>query len=77
MQGWRLDEAAGGTVAIVFTVLSLLAIIFFSEMLPKSVAVLAPMRLSVLGRAATLDGRAIGQPCVAVGRQSPIWPRAV
>ena len=48
--GSRLEaeETAGRSVAIAFTIVSLLAIIFFSEMLPKSVAVLAPTRLSVL-----------------------------
>lgn len=39
---------AGRSIAVAFTVLSLLLIIFFSEMLPKSVAVLAPMRLSAI-----------------------------
>ncbi|MGB1707851.1 MAG: CNNM domain-containing protein, partial [Rubripirellula sp.] len=42
------DVNAGRTVAIVFTIASLLTIIFFSEMLPKSVAVLAPLRISIL-----------------------------
>ncbi len=61
----ELDETAGRTVAIVFTMLSLLAIIFFSEMLPKSVAVLAPMRLSVL----------VGPPLsLAVRMVSPVLP---
>ncbi|MEM8667632.1 MAG: CNNM domain-containing protein [Planctomycetota bacterium] len=47
--GGRLeqDPSAGGSVAVIFTVISLLAIIFFSEMLPKSLAVLAPRQLSV------------------------------
>jgi CBS domain containing-hemolysin-like protein len=35
-------------VALVFTAASLLAIIFFSEMLPKSLAVLSPLRASIL-----------------------------
>ena len=61
----ELDETAGCTVAIVFTVLSLLSIIFFSEMLPKSLAVLAPVRLSVL----------VGPPLsLAVRLVSPILP---
>ncbi len=48
--GGKLEShpEAGRSVAVTFTVLSLLTIIFFSEMLPKSVAVLAPLRISVL-----------------------------
>lgn len=48
--GGRLegDVEGAGSTAIVFTVFSLLAIIFFSEMLPKSIAVLAPQRIAVL-----------------------------
>jgi Mg2+/Co2+ transporter CorB len=42
------DPAAGPSVAIAFTVISLLVVIFFSEMLPKSVAVLAPAQFAVL-----------------------------
>ncbi|MCD0458410.1 CNNM domain-containing protein [Roseiconus lacunae] len=42
------DPDAGTSVAAVFTVISLLVIIFFSEMLPKSIAVLAPARASIL-----------------------------
>jgi CBS domain containing-hemolysin-like protein len=61
----ELDETAGRTVAVVFTILSLLAIIFFSEMLPKSLAVLAPRRLSVL----------VGPPLsLAVRLVSPVLP---
>ncbi|TWU04388.1 CNNM domain-containing protein [Stieleria varia] len=40
--------AGNASSAIVFTSLSLLTVIFFSEMLPKSIAVLSPLRLSVL-----------------------------
>ncbi|MFK8112501.1 MAG: CNNM domain-containing protein [Rubripirellula sp.] len=59
------DESAGRSSAILFTILSLLAIIFFSEMLPKSVAVLAPLRLSVL----------VGPPLsLAVRLVSPVLP---
>ncbi len=59
------DPGAGRSTAIVFTVTSLLAIIFFSEMLPKSVAVLAPVRLSIL----------VGAPLLlAVRLVSPILP---
>ena len=48
--GTKLETewAAGHSVAFAFTVISLMTIIFFSEMLPKSVAVLAPARLSIL-----------------------------
>lgn len=61
----ELDASAGRTVAIAFTILSLLAIIFFSEMLPKSLAVLAPVRLSIL----------VGPPLsLAVRIVSPILP---
>lgn len=61
----ELDETAGHAVPILFTILSLLAIIFFSEMLPKSLAVLAPMRLSVL----------VGPPLsLAVRLVSPVLP---
>ncbi len=38
----------GSSAAIAFTCASLLTIIFFSEMLPKSFAVLAPIKLSVI-----------------------------
>ncbi len=65
--GGRLesDPLAGRSAAIVFTVASLLTIIFFSEMLPKSVAVLAPVRLSML----------VGPPLsLAVRLVAPILP---
>ncbi|MEO1529812.1 MAG: CNNM domain-containing protein, partial [Planctomycetota bacterium] len=42
------SETSGTTVAFGFTAVSLLAIIFLSEMLPKSIAVLSPTRTSVL-----------------------------
>ncbi|MFG0262324.1 MAG: CNNM domain-containing protein [Novipirellula sp. JB048] len=42
------DPAGGPSLAIGFTAGSLVVIIFFSEMLPKSIAVLAPARLSLL-----------------------------
>lgn len=46
----RIDatEELGASVAFAFTVASLLMMIFFSEMLPKSLAVLAPRQASVL-----------------------------
>ena len=46
--GSRLEATSGQSAAIGLTVISLLAIIFFSEMLPKSFAVLVPVRLSTL-----------------------------
>ncbi len=59
------DPEAGPSAAIVFTIVSLLTIIFFSEMLPKSVAVLAPVRLSMM----------VGPPLsLAVRLVSPILP---
>ncbi|MEM6688563.1 MAG: CNNM domain-containing protein [Planctomycetota bacterium] len=49
MVGGRLEgsQSGGSVAAILFTVGSLLTIIFFSEMLPKSFAVLVPIRLSI------------------------------
>ncbi len=46
----RLEASAeaGARVALAFTAASLLTIIFFSEMLPKSLAVLSPLKASVL-----------------------------
>ncbi len=59
------DPQIGSSVAVTFTVISLLTIIFFSEMLPKSLAVLAPMRLSVI----------VGPPLsLAVRLVSPLLP---
>ena len=48
--GGRLeaDPNSGPSAAVTFTVASLVAIIFFSEMLPKSVAVMAPLRFSIV-----------------------------
>ncbi|GAA4456046.1 CNNM domain-containing protein [Novipirellula rosea] len=42
------DPAGGSSLAVGFTAGSLMMIIFFSEMLPKSIAVLAPARLCLL-----------------------------
>ena len=59
------DISLGRPVAVAFTVVSLLAIIFFSEMLPKSVAVLAPVRIAVM----------LGPPLsLAVRMVSPVLP---
>lgn len=48
--GAKLERApeAGSSVAIGFTIVSLVAIIFFSEMLPKSIGVLAPLQLATI-----------------------------
>lgn len=59
------DPEIGHTAAITFTIASLLTIIFFSEMLPKSIAVIAPVRLaSIIGPILT----------VAVQMISPVLP---
>ena len=74
------DVNAGRTVAIAFTVVSLLSIIFFSEMLPKSVAVLAPLRISImLGPPLSLAVRMVGPvvPLVTTVNQAAsrlVWP---
>ncbi len=65
--GGRLDgdSQVGRSTSIAFTISSLLTIIFFSEMLPKSVALLAPVRLAVL----------VGRPLsLAVRLVSPLLP---
>ncbi|WP_246151297.1 CNNM domain-containing protein [Rubripirellula reticaptiva] len=80
--GGKLEHhpAAGHSFAIAFTVASLMTIIFFSEMLPKSLAVLAPLRLSVLiGPPLLLAVRVVSPalPLVAVTNQAAsrlIWP---
>lgn len=48
--GGRLEAAEGGGTgaAVSFTLLNLLLVIFFSEMLPKSLAVLAPQKVAAL-----------------------------
>ncbi len=42
----RLEKTESGSASILFAIASLLAIIFFSEMLPKNVAVLRPQKLA-------------------------------
>jgi CBS domain containing-hemolysin-like protein len=42
----RIEERLGQSSAILFAIVSLLAIIFFSEMMPKNVAVLQPRKLA-------------------------------
>ncbi|MCO8120335.1 CNNM domain-containing protein [Stieleria sp. TO1_6] len=60
------SSVAGGTsVAVLFTAISLLTIIFFSEMLPKSIAVLSPVQASIL---------IAGPLSVAVRVVSPLLP---
>ncbi len=74
------DVNAGRTVAVAFTVVSLLSIIFFSEMLPKSVAVLAPLRISImLAPPLSLAVRMVGPvvPLVTTVNQAAsrlVWP---
>jgi CBS domain containing-hemolysin-like protein len=74
------DPEIGRSVAVTFTVLSLLVIIFFSEMLPKSVAVMAPLRLAVmLGPPLSLGVKAVRPilPLVAATNLAAsrlIWP---
>lgn len=66
--GSRLEASSGHSAAILLTALSLLAIIFFSEMLPKSFAVLVPVRLSV----------ALAPPlAMAVRVVSPVLPMVI
>lgn len=80
--GGRLDRAAdgGSGAAVAFTAASLLMIIFFSEMLPKSLAVLAPVQLAgVVGPPLTLAVRILGPilPAVAMANLAArrlIWP---
>ena len=74
------DPDAGRSAAIAFTAVSLLTIIFFSEMLPKSFAVLVPVRLSML-IAVPLDitVRTVGPAIPMVTRANAavsrlIWP---
>ncbi len=65
--GSRLESGleGGSSGVLLFTVITLLTIIFFSEMLPKSIAVLMPVRFSVL----------VGPPLVlAVRLVSPLLP---
>jgi CBS domain containing-hemolysin-like protein len=63
--GGRLEAQNDRGAAIAFTLASLLTIIFFSEMLPKSVAVLAPARIA----------QAVGQPLTwAIRLLDPLLP---
>ncbi|QDT08969.1 CNNM domain-containing protein [Stieleria marina] len=74
------DASGGNSAAWIFTVVTLLTIIFFSEMLPKSVAVLMPVRFSILvGPPLLLAVRLVGPflPLVNATNQLAkrlIWP---
>ena len=80
--GGRLDDAVdgGSAAAVAFTAASLLMIIFFSEMVPKSLAVLAPVPLAVfVGPPLTLAVRILGPilPVVAMANLAArrlLWP---
>ncbi|QDT02637.1 hypothetical protein K227x_10150 [Rubripirellula lacrimiformis] len=74
------DPEGGNSVAIAFTIAALMTIIFFSEMLPKSLAVLAPLRISTwIAPPLLLAVRIVSPalPLVAVTNQAAsrlIWP---
>ena len=77
----RLENGANGSkAAIIFTVASLLFLIFFSEMLPKSIAVLVPQRIAlVIAFPMTTAVRIIGPalPLISVinlAIQRLVWP---
>lgn len=80
--GGRLERAeqGGSAAAIGFTVASLLAIIFCSEMLPKSLAVVSPVRLSYfIGPPLTLAVRVVSPllPVISIANlftRRLIWP---
>ncbi len=80
--GGKLEHhpAGGNSYVIIFTITALMTLIFFSEMLPKSLAVLAPVRLSVLvGPPLTLAVHIVSPvlPLVAFTNQAAsrlIWP---
>lgn len=78
--GSRLEVTGGSSAMVFFTIVSLLVIIFFSEMLPKSIAVLAPVRTSVLvGPAMAVAVRIVSPllPVVQVANRTAsrlIWP---
>ncbi len=80
--GGKLESSpeAGSSIAVAFTILSLLMLIFFSEMLPKSIAVLAPVPISMfVGAPLALALRIVGPllPLVKVANLAAsrlIWP---
>ncbi len=75
--GGRLeaDPNAGPSVAVPFTVASLVAIIFFSEMLPKSVAVMAPLRFSIVVGPPLAMAVKVVDPLLPVVRTSNVLAR--
>ena len=80
--GSRLEssQAGGASAAVTFTVANLLIVIFFSEMLPKSLAVLAPRRIAPLcGLPLTIAIRIISPalPAIRVANLAArrlVWP---
>ena len=80
--GGRLEEVPGigSAAAISFTIASLLVLIFCSEMLPKSVAVIAPVRLAyVIGPVLMIAVRIVSPILPAVSfvnlmARRLIWP---
>jgi CBS domain containing-hemolysin-like protein len=78
--GAKLETSAGSSVAVGFTIACLLILIFFSEMLPKSIAVLAPLPISLAVSAAlTVMLRLVGPilPIVKMSNRAAarlLWP---
>lgn len=80
--GAKLEESpqAGAGVAVTFTVANLLFVIFFSEMLPKSLAVLAPKRIATLCSVPIAVSLRVVRPALPVVRVANlvarrlIWP---
>lgn len=79
--GGRLEQTpGGGAAAIVFTVASLLVIIFCSEMLPKSLGVVSPLRLvNVIARPMALAVRIVSPalPLISLANLATrrlLWP---
>jgi CBS domain containing-hemolysin-like protein len=74
------SEQGGSRQAVLFTVATLFSVIFFSEMLPKSIGVLAPKRIALfIGLPMTIAVRIISPvlPLISVvnlGVQRLLWP---
>ncbi|MFK7768879.1 MAG: CNNM domain-containing protein [Mariniblastus sp.] len=74
------DETMGQTAAVTFAIVSLLAIIFLSEMMPKSIAVLKPRSLSTLVSLPLLGAVRVVDPLMPLLRsvnlisRRLIWP---
>lgn len=62
------SQQAGAGVAVSFTVINLLIVIFFSEMLPKSIAVLAPQRIAMLCSIPIAIALKVVQPALPIVR---------